>query len=303
MHRSAHSFPFDLSHRAIHYEMNSMKKKQTTPAVDANTATTPDASTEFTILHREAHKLLRLDRDRRDMRWVGNQITVALAASEMPAAAVEFPCVMTRVAGGGGRLLAITGLEHGRNLFVDADGLWTGSYLPAVVRTWPFRLLSEFDDEGARLVAVHRPALGLAKGEPLFDAQGKEMPWLQTVLQELVAINAAATTTSDMVVALDAAGVLHERTLQAILPNGRQMELSGFLSVDETKLNALDVVQVGELHANGALALAYLHLLSLRRFRSLMERAALLEPVAQPTVPAVTTSTAAVTAELITAPA
>jgi len=276
-----------------------MKKMQTTPAAGARTAPAPDASAEFTILHRDAHKLLQLDRDRRDMHWVGKQITVALAASEMPAAAVEFPCVMTRVAGGGGRLLAITGLEHGSNLFVDADGLWTGSYLPAVVRTWPFRLLSEYDDEGARLVAVHRPALGLTKGEPLFDDQGKEMPWLQAVLQELVALDAAAATTSDIVAALDAAGVLHERTLQVILPNGRQIELTGFLSVDETKLNALDAAQAGELHVKGALALAYLHLLSLRRFRPLMERAAQREPAAKPAVP----TTAAASAESVPAAA
>lgn len=249
------------------------KSKTKTPPTSA-------ATPEFTILHRDAHRLLQLNRDQRDMRWVGETITVALAAAEMPAAAVEFPCVMTRVANGGGRLLAITGLEHGRNLFVNADGHWTGNYLPSVLRTWPFRLLTEYDDEGARLVAVHRPALGLNGGEPLFDEQGKEMPWLQKVLQELVALDAAAATTSDMVAALDAAGVLHERTLQVILPGGRQMELTGFLSVDEVKLNALDTVQAGELHSNGALALAYLHLLSLRRFRPLMERAAQQEPTA-----------------------
>lgn len=238
----------------------------------------PAADAEFTILHRTAHRSLLLERDQRDMRWVSSLITVALAMAEMPAAAVEYPCVMTRSADGAGRLLAITGLEHGRNLFVDAQGHWTGTYLPAVLRTWPFRLLNQYDDEGARLIAVHRPALGLARGEALFDDKGQEMPWLQTVLRELVAIDAAAATTSAAVEALYAAGVLQERALQVILPGGRQMELTGFLSVDESRLNALDVDQAGELHRQGALALAYLHLLSLRRFRPLMERAAALEP-------------------------
>ena len=42
---------------------------------------------------------------------------------------------------------------------------------------------------------------------------------------------------------------------------------------------ALDAAQAGELHSKGALALAYLHLLSLRRFRPLMELAAQQEPV------------------------
>ena len=251
----------------------SMKKTQApSPALAA--------APEFTILHRNAHRLLRLNRERRDMRWAGSLITVALAAAEMPAAAVEFPCVMTRVACGGGRLLAIIGLEHGRNLFVDAEGRWTGDYLPAVLRTWPFRLLDESDDEGARLIAVHQPTLGLSQGDSLFDEHGVEMPWLKLVLGELVALDEAAVTTSDIVGALDAAGVLHERTLQVIFPGGRQMELTGFLSVDEAKLNALDAAQAGELHRTGALALAYFHLLSLRRFRPLVERAAQQEPAA-----------------------
>lgn len=248
------------------------------------------AATEFTILHREAHRLLRLDRDERDMRWVSGLISVAIATAEMPSAAVEFPCVMTRGNDGGSRLLAITGLEQGRNLFVDAQGRWTGSYLPALLRTWPFRLLTQEDDEGARLVAVHRPALSVSQGDALFDEQGQEALWLQAVLQELVALDAAATSTAAQVAALDAAGLLHERSLQVMLPGGRQMELTGFLSVDEHKLNALEPALAGELHQLGALSLACLHLLSLRRFRPLMERAAALEPgvktSATPTSPA-----------------
>lgn len=238
----------------------------------------PAAASAFTILHREAHRLLRLERDARDMRWMAGAISVAIAAAELPSAAVEFPCVMTRGTDGMGRLLAITGLEHGRNLFVDAQGHWSGQYLPAVLRTWPFRLLTEVDDEGARLVAVHRPALSLDQGDALFDANGQEAPWLQQLLRELVALDAATASTAEQVAALDAAGLLHERSLQALLPNGRQMELTGFLSVDEAKLNALPPALAGELHQQGALSLAYLQLLSLRRFRPLVERAAAQEP-------------------------
>jgi len=99
-------------------------------------------------------------------------------------------------------------------------------------------------------------------------------------LAELVALDAAESTTSGMVDALDAAGVLTERALQAVLPSGRQMELTGFLSVDEQKLHALDDKTITDLHRQGALAMAYLHLLSLRQFRPLMELAAARESAA-----------------------
>ena len=245
-----------------------------TPTVPQSSVTEP----EFTVLHREAHRLLRLNRATPDMRWIGRAISVALAAGELPAAATVFPCVMTRAPAGGARLLALTGLEHGNNLFVDAQGHWSGDYLPAVLRTWPFRLLAQPAEPGTHLIAVHRPALNVGEGDPLFDENGQEMPWLQDILRSLTALDAATASTAAAVAALDEAGLLQERTLQAMLPDGRQMELTGFLSVDEARLNALEPAKAGELHACGALSLAYLQLLSLRKFRSLMDRAALQEP-------------------------
>lgn len=232
---------------------------------------------EFSILHREAHRMLKFKRTNRDMAWVKGLITVNLAAAEMPSAALAFPCVMTR-SDAGGRLLAITGLEQGRNLFVDDKAQWKADYMPAVLRTWPFRLLNEEDEEGARPIAVMRDALNLTDGDALFDDEGKEAPWLQGVMQELVALDAAEASTSAMVDALDKAGVLTERAVQAVLASGRQIELTGFLSVDENKLNALEDQVVADLHRQGALAMAYLHLLSLRQFKPLMERASAQEP-------------------------
>ena len=243
--------------------------------------TSTASPTEFTILHREAHRMLKFQRAERDMLWVKGLITVNLAASELPSAALEFPCVMTHN-NSGGRLLAVTGLEQGRNLFVDAQNHWTANYMPAVMRTWPFRLLDQVDEEGSRPIAVQRAALNVVAGDALFDDQGQEAPWLKGIMQELVALDAAEATTSQMVSALHAAGVLTERALQAVLPNGRQMELTGFLSVDEHKLNALEDKVVADLHRQGALAMAYLHLLSLRQFKTLMELAASQEPGTRP---------------------
>lgn len=243
--------------------------------------TSTASPTDFTILHREAHRMLKFQRAERDMLWVKGLITVNLAASELPSAALEFPCVMTHN-NSGGRLLAVTGLEQGRNLFVDAQNHWTANYMPAVMRTWPFRLLDQVDEEGSRPIAVQRAALNVVAGDALFDEQGQEAPWLKGIMQELVALDAAEATTSQMVSALHAAGVLTERALQAVLPNGRQMELTGFLSVDEHKLNALEDKVVADLHRQGALAMAYLHLLSLRQFKTLMELAAAQEPGSTP---------------------
>jgi hypothetical protein len=91
-------------------------------------------------------------------------------------------------------------------------------------------------------------------------------------LRQLTETDAGLSETAGQLAQLDAAGVLTERSLQVILPDGRDLELNGFLTVDEARLQALPEKTVHELHTCGALSLAYLHLLSLRQFRQLVLR-------------------------------
>lgn len=231
------------------------------------------AAPALAVLHRQTHGQLRLKRPVRDMGFARASVTAAITSTELPAACTEFPCVVARQAGGQWALLAITGLEAGKSLCVAPDGAWQGEHLPATLATWPFRLVREGGDEGRFLVAVHTPALNEAEGDALFDAEGNEAAWLRDHLQLLVGTDAALTETSKQIEALHTAGLLHERTLQAVLANGREVELNGFMAVDESRLAGLSAEVLHGLHTQGALALAYLHLLSLRRFRALVARA------------------------------
>ena len=227
----------------------------------------------LTVLHRETHGHMRLNRKRVDFGFVRHAVTVALTAGELPAACTEYPCVMARQADGGWSLLAVTGLEAGQNLFVGEEGAWQGQYLPVTLATWPFRLVRDSSKEGAFLVAVLPSALSAADGDPLFDASGQESPWLLERLRQLTETDAALLDTASQLAALHDAGVLSERSFQAVLADGRDVELHGFMAVDENRLQALPASTVHALHVSGALALAYLHLLSLRRFRPLVARA------------------------------
>jgi hypothetical protein len=228
-------------------------------------------SNPLVILHRETHGHLKLNRAAPDYGFARDSVTVALTVGELPAACAENPCVMARQHDGALSLLAVTGLQAGHNLFVGDDGAWLGHYLPATLATWPFRLVRETDD-GRFLVAVRPDTLNPSVGDPLFNAQGQETPWLLERLRQLTETDAGLSETTGQLAQLEAAGVLTERSLQAILPDGRDLELHGFLTVDEARLQALPEKTVHELHTGGALSLAYLHLLSLRQFRQLVQR-------------------------------
>lgn len=256
-------------------------------------STAPNASAPaLAVLHRETHSHLKLPREQADFGFVSGAVTVALAASELPAACSEYPCVMARQSDGSLSLLAVTGLQAGHNLFVGPDKRWLGQYLPATLATWPFRLVREGADEGRFLVAVDPQALSASQGDPLFGADGQESPWLLERLQQLTQTDAALHETGRLLAALDEAGVLAERSLQAVLPDGRDLELNGFMAVDELRLQALPEATVHALHVQGALSLAYLHLLSLRRFRDLVTRSSRQDAPAQATTPELSTADA-----------
>lgn len=239
--------------------------------------TSPDAQA-LAVLHRETHGHLRLNRKRSDYGFVRSAVTVAITAGELPAACIEYPCVMARQADERWSLLAVTGLQAGHNLYVGDDGRWLGQYLPMTLATWPFRLVREDGQDGRFLVAVQPSALSPSDGDPLFDANGQESPWLLERLRQLTEADAGLQDTAQQLAALDSAGVLSERSFQAVLPDGRDVELHGFMAVDEARLQALPEATVHQLHTSGALALAYLHLLSLRRFRPLVARAGQRQP-------------------------
>jgi hypothetical protein len=235
------------------------------------TAELSTVNNDLVILHREAHGHLKLNRAAPDFGFARDSVTVALTVAELPAACAEYPCVMARQPDGALSLLAVTGLQAGHNLFVGADGAWQGQYLPATLATWPFRLVRESDD-GRFLVAVRPEALNPSVGDPLFNAEGQELPWLLERLRQLTETDAGMGATTAQLAQLDAAGVLVDRSLQVILPDGRDLELHGFMTVDEARLQGLPADTVHALHTSGALTLAYLHLLSLRQFRQLVAR-------------------------------
>lgn len=264
-------------HFCLFTEKYLMSSKSLSPASTAapraDTAEAPAPASKLAVLHRETHRHLRLNRRTPDYRFASGAVTVALMAAELPAACTEFPCVFARQPDGDLSLLAVTGLQTGHNLYVAPDGSWLGNHLPATLATWPFRLVREGGAPGSYLVAVNPAELSEATGDPLFDASGAEVPWLLERLRLLVDTDTGLTDTARQIAALDAAGVLCERSLQAVLADGRDVELNGFMVVDEAKLLALPEKAVHELHTQGVLSLAYLQLLSMRRFRPLVVRA------------------------------
>src|SRR4051812_12043050 len=79
--------------------------------------------------------------------FISNDLVVPVGGSEFPYAVLAMPIGFIEQSGHYVPV-ALMGLSQGKNVFVGPAGQWLGSYVPAVVRSYPFSLSREDGQEG-----------------------------------------------------------------------------------------------------------------------------------------------------------
>jgi len=210
---------------------------------------------------------------------------VMLLAHEFFDAAREFPIVFIRDESGVMPIVML-GLSQNENLFTDDSGRWYARYLPAYIRRYPFILSEPID--GQTYVAVDQACEAVVKdggeGEPIFDDEGKPTKALQTIQEFVSQFQDSYNVTRQYTKMIDDLGLFRDMSLKAVMKSdGAEHNLSGFLVVDEEKLQNLPDDKVVELHQTGALRGIYTHLFSLASMNLLIERQANRKQAAQKT--------------------
>lgn len=85
------------------------------------------------------------------------------------------------------RPVVLLGLEAGENLFLGDDGSWKASYVPAIIRRYPFALARLGEDENQFTVCLDEQSDFLSKsaGEALFDKAGEPTEIVENVKRYL----------------------------------------------------------------------------------------------------------------------
>jgi hypothetical protein len=233
---------------------------------------------ELLPLDREAHKNLRLDTSQVVLTRVAEQNSIFLAAVEFGDACKEYPIVFVRAgapeADGKQAVapLAVLGLKPGSNLFVEGDK-WTGNYVPAYLRRYPFAM-ARVDDSGNNLAVCYDSqwaGFNETTGEALFkDGQPTEFllnakAFLENFEQE----TERTRLICNLLVEMD---LLQDMRFEATLPNGEKLDVEGFLALDEKKYQELPDDKVLQLHRNGLIAMLEMHRLSLTNMNRLAVR-------------------------------
>lgn len=226
-------------------------------------------------------KPVLLDRDKHRRRrvlpahsfaFVQKVNSLYLAAAEFAEASRDYAIVFMRGPQQDIVPVAMLGLRARENLFVNGQAQWTGNYIPAIVRRYPF-VLAQLPGQ-AMGVCIDEAYEGWSddKGEPLFDAEGGNTPFLQNALDFLTRYQQEHQRTEEFCKRLEQAGLLTEMNAKADLTDGRSFTLSGVLVVDEKKLLALPDSVALSLFRSGELHLISLHLASLSNMKKLVDR-------------------------------
>ncbi|MEF3191268.1 MAG: SapC family protein [Campylobacterales bacterium] len=164
--------------------------------------------------------------------------------------------------------VAILGLKEGQNLFVGSDQQWEkGEYIPAFLRRYPFI----FVQQGETLALAYDKdckAINTKKGEALFDKEGQPTSYTDGILKFMTEYQRSALRTQAFLNELATLELLEEVTVD-IRVSGENLRFSGFLRINEQKLDGLDNEKKMALVANGMYKLIVAHLISMSNFDKL----------------------------------
>lgn len=202
--------------------------------------------------------------------FAAEAMAIPLAITELPQAARTYPVVFA--ADGDPVPLAVTGLEAGRNLFIDEHGQWrTACYVPAYIRRFPF--IFQRSPDGQQMVLCVEdgaPCLTTGEGEPLFEGESLGSTG-QRALDFVTAFQREFDGGFEFAKALTDSDILIPQEATIRLNDGQEMRLDGFRVVEEARFNALSDEVFLDWRKRGWIGLVYCHLLSLNNLASLVD--------------------------------
>jgi hypothetical protein len=169
--------------------------------------------------------------------------------------------------------VALFGFEEGENLFLAGDR-WDADYVPLAMSIQPFLI------GGAPGAAVDKqvhvdlasPRIAGAEGVRVFDEHARPTPYLETIAEQLGALDAGWQGAASFYAALRRHELLEPLTFEITLDNGSTHRLVGFYAVNEDRLRGLDAAALGDLHAEGHLMPLFMAVASIGNIATLVTR-------------------------------
>lgn len=217
--------------------------------------------------------------DHKDLRVIttrsaafGDNVMVAYSfAQEFRNLQVHYPIIFYKSEDGTSfQAGALLGFEEGENLFLQ-DGVWDSAYVPLALQHRPF-LIGKSGGEMVMHVDLDHPRVSRTEGEPVFLEFGGSTEFLERMGSTLRVIHEGMQAAAAFSAALNEHKLLESFVFDITLGDGSQHRLSGFYTINEERLNALDGAALEALNKAGYLQSIYMVIASLSNLRALAER-------------------------------
>jgi SapC len=215
-------------------------------------------------LSTEAHRGYRVHSVERPFAFAEKAYLIPAVVEEFAAAAKHLPVVFAQ-SDEGFTSVFLCGIKPGQNLFIDADGHWTGNYLPAYLRRYPFILGERSADD--HILCIDGGYAGFNTdegGEVLFEDNGEQSAFLGQMVRLAGDYATAARRTESLCTLLAELKIMRNITVDVKVADGSvSASVHGLMVVDEDKLNALSSQDFARIREQGVLGAVYAHLFSI----------------------------------------
>ncbi len=221
---------------------------------------------QLTVISRDRHAAKRWKRYS-SYSFAAQDAVAPLVAQELPRACMHLPVGFVKT-GNGFQLVAVQGLQPGKNLWVAPDGRWLGGYVPAAYRGFPFVLANTEDGQRVLCVREDSGLVNEVEGEAFFQEDGTPAQTVKDVLSFLEQVSNNARVSAGLCRRLEEHGLIQPWSVKLRGDDGER-EVEGLYRVDEAALNALPIEALDALRKGGVLPIAYCQLLSMQHLQRL----------------------------------
>ncbi len=165
---------------------------------------------------------------------------------------------------------AVLSLTPENNNFIDQEGKWKVSYIPFIIRLYPFLLLKTQQDESKYALCIDAAADNFKQeyGDILFTADSKPNDFTNNILKNFNTYYQEIEHTKKIFGDLNEKDILVEKQVNYDV-NSEKKHIDGFKAVDMEKINSMEDAQIAQLVKTGVMPLIYDHLQSLNNFKLL----------------------------------
>jgi hypothetical protein len=222
-------------------------------------------------LNKEHHAKTKI-KDIKDFNFSAEHHIAYITMHEFARAAAIFPIVFLEDKQNNTfRPVVMMGLNQGENLFVSADGKWNASYVPAILRRYPFALVPN-GDSGQYVVCIDEASdlVGEKEGASLFDEQGEPTEVVNNIKKFLSELQQMDILTNHFCSFLAENNMFIPLNMK-IRENEVEKNLTGCYVINETRLNGLTDELFLSIKNKSYLPAIYAHLISLAQTERLVK--------------------------------